>query len=71
MISVFIADDGMTYEQAELYFKELNAWAQQNCTSYRGYRVQDVADFSPVNDIIAQFGFDNESDVTWFKLKWQ
>lgn len=70
MINVFVADDGMTYEQAEQHFKELDNWAKQHCASYRGHHVQDVADFSPVNDLIARYVFDNDSDVAWFKLKW-
>lgn len=70
MISVFVTDDGMSYEQAEQHFVELDSWARENCASYVGHHVQDVTDFSPVNDLIAQFGFNTESDVAWFRLRW-
>jgi hypothetical protein len=71
MFSVFVTDDGMTYEQAEQHFSKLDAWAKKNCKSYYGYHAQDVADFSPVNDLIAQFAFEDQKDLMWFKLKWK
>jgi hypothetical protein len=69
MISIYVTDTGMSYEQAKQHFKELNKWAKKNCLSYRGCHTQDVSDVSYYNDLITQYSFDDERDAAWFKLK--
>lgn len=70
MTTVLIGDSNLSYDEAKLYFAEIDRWAQEYCRSYGGYRVQDVADFSYVNDLIAAYVFADEQDVTLFSLRW-
>jgi len=70
MIDVFLNDDGKSYEEAEVYYAKADQWARDQCPSYQGHHVQDVADFSLRHDIIARYIFDSEQDVVLFKLKW-
>lgn len=67
---VFLNDDNMDYETAEQHFHHADLWAKQYCPSYQGVEVQDVADFSYTNDMIAMYSFEEEKDKLWFTLKW-
>jgi len=71
MIEVYLDDRGIDYDFAEQHFLNADIWARENCGSYRGYNVQDVSDFSYVNDWIAQYLFEDERDVLIFTLRWR
>ena len=71
MKDVYLNDTNMNYDQAQEYFSDANKWALNHCPSYAGYNVQDVADFSYINDLIALYQFKDEKDQMWFELKWK
>jgi hypothetical protein len=71
IIEVYLNDNKMNYDIAEQYFFDADLWARKNCSSYKGHDVQDVADFSYSNDLIALYLFEDKKDAMWFKLKWQ
>lgn len=71
MRQVYLNDTGISYDYAEQYFSNADIWARKNCPSYKGYDVQDVADFSYTNDFIALYLFEDEKDQMWFELKWK
>lgn len=71
MISVYLDDSGIVYEKAEQHFLDAANWAQEQCTSFLGYNVQDVSDVSLVNDFVAQYNFKSLKDAEWFTLKWK
>ncbi len=68
---VYLNDTGISYEKAEEYFAEAAAWASRQCSSFIDYHVQDVADFSYTNDLIAEYAFDDPKDALLFELKWK
>jgi len=70
MIDIFLNDEEKSYKEAQAYYAKADRWAIDQCPSYQGHHVQDVADFSMHHDIIARYVFDNEQDVVLFKLKW-
>jgi hypothetical protein len=71
MISVYLNDSGIAYEKAEQHFLNAANWAQEQCSSFLGYDVQDVSDVSLQNDLIAQYNFQLPKDAEWFTLKWK
>jgi len=71
MIVIYITDHGIPYEKAEDHFAEAAAWASQHCTSYIDYHVQDVSDFSYINDYITEYKFTDPKDAMLFQLKWK
>jgi hypothetical protein len=71
MTTVFLTDTNLNYHVAREKFIKAARWARKNCSSYTGHNIQDVADFSYTNDLIAAYHFDSEQDVTLFVLKWQ
>ena len=71
VISVLVNDSGSaSYEHNAEYFGTINEWAAEHCSSYRGYRVQDVSDVSYQWDEIAEYLFESEADELLFRLKW-
>ncbi len=68
---VYLNDTGIPYEQAEDYFAEAAKWAEQQCSSFLGYHVQDVSDVSYTNDFITEYKFNDPKDAVWFELKWK
>ena len=71
MIEVYLTDTGIDYDFAEQHFLNADVWARENCTSYRGYDVQEVSDFSYINDWVALYLFEDEADVLIFTLKFK
>lgn len=71
-IKVYLTDEkhSFDYNHSRLYFIDAAIWATRNCASYVRYDIQDVSDFSPTYDQIAEYEFTDERDVTWFKLRW-
>ena len=68
---VYLNDTGIPYEQAEEYFAEAAAWASRQCSSFVNYHVQDVSDFSLINDFITEYQFQDPTDALLFQLKWK
>jgi hypothetical protein len=71
VITVYLNDTGIPYEQAEEHFAEAAAWASQQCLSYIDYHVQDVSDFSYTNDLIAEYRFTDSKDAMLFQIKYK
>jgi hypothetical protein len=71
MIDVYLNDRNMDYDQAQNYFQEACAWAQDQCSSFTSFYIQDVSDVSYEYDQIAQYIFADEKDAQWFSLKWK
>lgn len=71
MISVYLDDTGIPYEQVYEHYGTASRWARDHCVGYQGYETADVSDFSMTNDVIAQYLFNNEQDATIFSLKWK
>ena len=71
MITVYLNDTGIPYEQAEDYFAEAAAWASRQCPSYIDYHVQDVSDVSYQYDFVTEYQFNDPRDVVLFQLKWK
>ena len=70
MIEVFLSDKNMTYEAGKQRFIDADQWANNICSTYRGYHIQDVSDFSYDRDQVALYLFESEEDAAWFKLRW-
>jgi hypothetical protein len=71
MKTVMLNDKNKTYEQALEYYDEADVWALENCASYDGNEVVDVADFSYEYDVLAEYTFKNEEDAVMFLLRWK
>jgi hypothetical protein len=67
---IYIKDDGVPYAAAVWFFAHLHLWATKQCSSYVGYRIQDVSDSSLTNDFIAAYTFSDSADSLLFSLKW-
>jgi hypothetical protein len=70
MPSTTLNDKNLSYDAAWQHFYDADRWAQDHCSSYRGYSVQDVSDFSMLHDQIAVYEFAEEKDLLWFSLRW-
>jgi hypothetical protein len=70
MKCVYLNDSNIPYEQAEAYFKSAADWAHRQCQSFIGYHVQDVSDFSLINDFVAEYRFKDPKDAVVFELKY-
>ena len=70
-LAVYLTDENRTLEQSLDYYDAADHWANENCSSYVGYDVQDVSDVSYYYDTVARYVFDNEQDVVLFTLKWK
>jgi hypothetical protein len=70
MMEVFLSDKQMSYEDGKQKFIDADLWAVNICSTYKGYHVQDVSDFSPDCDQIALYLFESEEEAAWFKLRW-
>jgi hypothetical protein len=68
---VYLNDTDLAYEQALERFADANRWAQEMCASYCGHNIEDISDFSMLNDLIAEYTFNNEADSVLFSLRWQ
>jgi hypothetical protein len=68
---VYLDDRNMRYEEAYKHFADVARWAQENCSSFVGYDVQDVSDVSLIFDNVAEYKFRNNKDVVLFTLKWK
>jgi hypothetical protein len=68
---VYLNDTDVPYEHVEEHFAQAAAWASRQCASYVDYHVQDVSDFSLINDFIAQYQFRDSKDAMMFELKWK
>jgi hypothetical protein len=71
VITVYLNDTGIAYEEAEEYFAEAAAWASQHCSSYIDYHVQDVSDFSYTNDYVTEYQFTDSKDAMLFQIKYK
>lgn len=71
MKTIYLNDTNVPYEQAEEYFAEAAAWASRQCSSFVNYHVQDVSDFSLINDFIVEYRFGDPKDALLFELKWK
>jgi len=69
--TIYLNDTNVPYEQAEEYFAEAAAWASRQCSSFVNYHVQDVSDFSLINDFIVEYRFGDPKDALLFELKWK
>lgn len=71
-IKVYLTDQyhDLDYNRMRLYFIDAAIWATKHCPSYVRFDIQEVSDFSPIWDQIAEYEFTDERDVTWFKLRW-
>lgn len=70
---VYLTDEHLhhlDYNRIRLYFIDAAIWATKNCSSFRHFDIQEVSDFSPVCDQIAEYEFFDERDAMWFKLRW-
>ena len=71
MFKVYVTDGkSKGYDWNYIYFNERHVWAVDNCKSYRGHEVIDVSDTSLQWDQVAEYLFEDEKDVNWFKLRW-
>jgi hypothetical protein len=70
MHTVILHDNKLNWDEAKLYFSTINRWAIENCSSYKGYEVQDVTDVSDLFDQVASYQFESDADQVWFKLRW-
>lgn len=68
---VYLSDTGIPYEKAQAFFEEAAVWAQEQCSSYINFHVQDVSDVSLINDLVAEYRFRDPKDAVWFELKWR
>ena len=65
MIEVYLDDgDGVNFSEAD-------AWANNNCQTYKGVEITDVSDLSYFADEIAIYKFDCSSDAAWFTMQWK
>lgn len=71
IVTVYLDDRNQTYDLAYLRFIDAALWAQDHCSSFVTYSIQDVSDHSIMFDQVAEYSFREESDATFFKLKWQ
>lgn len=71
LYTVNLTDSDIHFNDSEKYFCEVAAWAKENCQSFHNYDVYDVSDTSTQCDYIAQYRFQNEYDLTAFKLRWK
>ncbi len=71
MIEVLVTDEkSPNYDSNKKYFFDIHFWAQDHCSSYVDFHIQDVSDVSLLWDEIAAYHFNNEADATLFRLKW-
>ena len=73
MIEIYLTDENhqdLSYEAMRSYFVDAAIWAEKHCASYKKFHIQDVSDVSLVWDQVAEYVFEDERDVMWFKLKW-
>lgn len=69
MIKVYVGDkDEWSQDRSE--FLDILHWAETHCKSFRGMSVIDVSDVSGTNDLVAEFRFTDDRDVTLFTLRW-
>ncbi len=71
MISVYLGDEGVPYDNAEAHFRNIAEWAKDQCPSFAGYNMQDVSDVSLANDYVTVYLFNDKKDAEWFTLKWK
>lgn len=71
MFSVYLNDAKISYDQIYQHYSNADQWARTHCVGYQGYETVDVSDVSLTNDVIAQYVFNNEQDVSLFSLKWK
>ena len=71
MITVYLNDTGIRYEDAPEHFRSAADWARQQCPSFVDYDMQDVSDVSLTNDYITTYLFKDKKDAEWFTLKWK
>ena len=70
-IIVYLDDRSQDYDEAYRRFIDAGVWAQDNCPSFLSYSIVDVSDHTLLFDQVAEYRFREESDATFFKLKWQ
>ena len=51
-------------------FADADAWALENCASYRGVTVVDTSDVCAADEI-ATYSFANTADAAWFTMQWR
>lgn len=70
LYTAYLSDRGIETDSEE-YFREVAAWARENCQGFVDYDVHDVTDTSTQYDYVAQYRFQNEYDQIAFKLRWK
>jgi hypothetical protein len=72
MKRVYIGDD-TAWDSDEIFsrFVAMKSWAAVNCESFITMQVADVSDVSMAHDYMAEFTFNNDSDVVLFILRWK
>ena len=72
LYKVYINDSGNKrgYDHLSQYWEDMDRWATEHCTSYRGYRTQDVSDVSLQWDEVTEYRFGDQRDAMLFELKW-
>lgn len=69
MLKVLIGDK-IEWSQSRDEFLEIQSWAKRNCKSFKSMRIMDVSDVSARYDLVAEFQFTDDRDVTMFTLRW-
>ena len=69
MIKVHVGDR-IEWSDSRDEFLEIQQWAQDHCKSFVEMNLTDVSDLSMYHDIVGEFTFTDERDVTMFKIRW-
>jgi len=74
--AIYLSDKNISYEEAQQLFVDADKWAQDTCSTYQGYKVEDVSDFSWDGCSIlvasyAEYIFEGDQDAVVFKLRWK
>jgi len=73
LIKVLLTDEGheLDYNFQRLYFHDAAIWAVKHCGSFKRYDIIDVSNENTVCDQVAEYLFEDNKDVTLFRLRWR
>lgn len=71
MITVYLTDEKIEYNEARVFFKDCESWAREHCESFIQMECLEMSDFSLVYDQMATYEFTDEKDAFWFTTAWQ